>query len=149
MHSQPTAVDGTWQSTASKHRKYSTGSSVHRKQTTDRCRSPPSMTNAPTVASAFECRPWKVKQRDHVSSTQLNEMPSCTAAARAVTTDAAARMEPERQTTSTGAFVFPSTHRLQPSVAHGKVMHPSTVCIQRDHPFVANKTRADVDHHRR
>ena len=148
-HSQPTTVDGTRQSTASKHRMYSTRSSVCRKQSTDRCRSPPSMTKAPTVTPAFECRPWKVKQRDHVSSTQLNEMTSCTAAAHAVTTDAAARMEHERQTTRTGAFWFPSTHSLQPSTAHGKVQHPSTVCIRQDHPLIESKTRTDADHHRR
>ena len=76
-------------------------------------------------------------------------MTSCTAAAHAVTTDAAARMEQERGTTCTGAFFFPSTHGLQPSTAHGKVQHPSTVCIRQDHPFVESTTRTDADHHRR
>jgi hypothetical protein len=82
------------------------------------------MTKAPTMTPAFECRSWKVQQRDHVSSTQLNEMTSCTAAARAVKTDIAARMEQERQITSTGAFWLPTTHILQPSTAYGKVQHP-------------------------
>ena len=107
------------------------------------------MTNAPTVTPAFERRPWKVQQRDHVSSTQLNEMTSCTAAAHAVTTDAAARMEQDRGTTSTGTFWFPSTHALKSSTAHGKVQHPSTVCTRQDHPFVESTTRTDADHHRR
>ena len=76
-------------------------------------------------------------------------MTSYTAAAHAVTTDAAARVEQERTTTRTGAFFFPGTHRLQPSTAHGKVQHPSTVCIRQDHPFVESKTQTDTDHHRR
>ena len=77
-----------------------------------RYRSPTSMTKAPTVTPAFKCRPWKVQQRDHVSSTRLNEMTACTAAASVVNTNAAARTEHERGTTSTGAFWFPSTHTL-------------------------------------
>ena len=109
---------------------HSTRSSVCRKQNTHQCRSPPSMTKAPTVTPAFECRPWKVKQKDHVSSTQLNEMMSCTAAAHAVTTDA-------------------STHNLQPSAAHGKVQHPRPACIRQDHQFVGSKARTDANHHRR
>ena len=76
-------------------------------------------------------------------------MTSSAAAAHAVTTDAAARMEQERGTTRTGAFFFPSTHDLQPSTAYGKVQHPSTVCIRQDHPFAESKTRTDADHHRR
>ena len=106
---------------------------------------------APTVTPAFECRPWKVKQRDLVSSAQLNEMLSCTAAARADATDAASRMEHERGTTSTGAFWFPCTYsaNLQPSTSHGKVQQPSTVCIRQDHPFVESNTPTDADHHRR
>jgi hypothetical protein len=149
-HSRSTAVDGTRQSTASKHRMFSTRSSVCRKQNTDRCRSPPLMTKAPTGTPAFECRPWNMQQRDHVrSSTQLNEMTSCTAAVRAVKTDAAARTEQERATMRTGAFWFTSTYILQPSTAHGKVQHPSTICIRQDHPFVESKTRTDADHHRR
>ena len=62
-------------------------------------------------------------------------------------TDTAARTE--GQNTRTGAIGFPSTHFLQPSTAHGKVQHPSTVCIRQDHPFVESKTRTDADHHRR
>ena len=100
---------------------YSRRSSVCRAHTTAQCRSPPSMTEAHTVAPAFECRSWIVQYRDHVSSTQLNKMTSTAAAAHAVTTDGAARMEQERQTTSTGAYWSPSTHDLQPSIAHGKV----------------------------
>ena len=144
-----TAVDGTRHNTKSKHRPYSTRSSVCRTQSKDQCRAPPSMTKAPTMTPAFECRSWKVQQRDHVSSTQFNEMTSTAAAAHAVTTDAAARMEQDRATTRMCAFWFPSTHILYPSTAHGKVMHPSTVCIRQDHPFVKSKTRTDADHHRR
>ena len=75
-------------------------------------------------------------------------MTSCTAAARSVKTDAAARTEQERATMRTGAFWFTSTYTLQPSTAHGKVQQPSTVCIRQDHPFVGSKTRTDADHHR-
>ena len=70
------------------------------------------MTKAPTVTPAFECRPWKVKQRDHVSSTQLHEMTSVRAAAHAGKPNAAARMEQERGTTSTDAYWLPRTHTL-------------------------------------
>ena len=42
-HSHTKTVDGTRQSTASKHRMYSIRPSICRKQNTDRCRSPPSM----------------------------------------------------------------------------------------------------------
>ena len=40
-------------------------------------------------------------------------------------------------------------HALQPSTTHGKVQHPSTVCIRQDHPFVKSKARTDTDHQRR
>ena len=88
----------------------------------------------------------------HVSNAQLNEMMSCTVAARAVKPDAPARMKQEHRsdrTTSMCIYWFPSTHRLQPSAAHSKVQHPSTVCIRQDRPFVESKTRTDADHHRR
>ena len=71
-------------------------------------------------------------------------MTSTAAAARAVKTDAAARMKQDRGTTSTGAIWLPSTHALQPSAAQGKVQHPSTVCIRQDRTFVGSKTRTDA-----
>ena len=53
-------------------------------------------------------------------------------------TDTAARTE--GQNTRTGAFGLPSTHTLEPSVAHGKVEHPRSskhrVHSTQRHPFV-------------
>ena len=75
-------------------------------------------------------------------------MTPCTAAARAVTTDAAAKMEQEAET-RVRAY-FGSKH--SPSTAVGgtrQSTYPSTVRIRHDHPFAKGKTRTDADHHRR
>ena len=100
------------------------------------------MTKAPTVTPAFECRPWKVQQRDHVSTTLLNEMTSCTAAARAVKTDAAARINGTgtRKHEYGGILVAKHSHpttvgRTQQSTASKKWQAPcafntkSSVCL--------------------